>query len=57
MNTCDWKEDEEGNWHTDCDNIFVLTNGGPQANGMEFCCYCGERLKEVLFEPRKEEEK
>jgi len=44
---CRWFEDDDGNWHTDCDEIHVLIDGGPADNHMRFCCYCGAKLKEV----------
>lgn len=43
---CRWTEDEDGNWDTDCNNKHVLNDGGPKANGMMFCCYCGKHLQE-----------
>lgn len=43
---CNWREDDEGNWHTDCGNIFVLIEGTPAQNGLRFCGYCGQLLCE-----------
>jgi hypothetical protein len=43
---CRWTEDVDGNWDTDCDNRFVLTDGTPGDNKMRFCCYCGRVLKQ-----------
>jgi len=42
---CPWTEDEDGAWHTGCDNIFEFTNGGPEENDARFCLYCGERIR------------
>lgn len=44
---CNWREDVDGNWHTDCSQCFVLTSGSPDDNGMKFCCYCGSALVEI----------
>jgi hypothetical protein len=41
---CSWNADEEGNWETDCHNLHILIDGSPVDNGMEFCCYCGNKL-------------
>lgn len=43
--TCRWDEDIEGYWRTSCDNAFTFTDGGPDENGMMFCCYCGRSLQ------------
>ncbi|HXS04866.1 MAG TPA: hypothetical protein VN731_10345 [Rhodanobacter sp.] len=47
---CSWSQDQDGNWLTDCDNIFVITEGTPSENDMKFCCYCGEELAEHRFD-------
>lgn len=44
--TCDWREDEDGNWDTGCGQKHVLLDGGPTDNHMRYCCYCGSRLRE-----------
>lgn len=41
---CDWTEDEDGNWHTGCGEMFVFTTDGPVENKMRFCPYCGKAL-------------
>lgn len=53
--TCSWIVDEYGIWHTDCDKMFVINEGGPIDNGMKYCCYCGKELveDELLFETRE----
>lgn len=43
---CIWHEDSEGNWETDCGNMFVLNEGSPKHNKMKFCCFCGMKLAE-----------
>ncbi len=48
-NPCVWCQDEDGNWHTACDHVFVLNDGTPSENDMEFCCYCGKRLKQRIY--------
>lgn len=44
---CLWTEDIDGDWHTDCKDIFFDLNGSPTQNKMRFCCYCGRPLKEA----------
>ena len=41
---CHWHQDDEGNWETGCNELFIIPEGGPNDNGMKFCCYCGGRL-------------
>lgn len=41
---CEWTEDEDGNWTTECEHIFVLNEGSPVENEMQFCCFCGRSL-------------
>lgn len=53
---CNWTEDEDGNWSTDCGNAFVLNDGTPIENKMKFCCFCGDQLVEVRFGYDDEEE-
>jgi hypothetical protein len=43
---CAWTWSEEGAWATSCGNLFVLNDGTPKENGMNYCCYCGKKLKE-----------
>ena len=45
--TCEWAEDDNGNWFTSCDNAFTFIDGTPSENSMAFCCYCGCKLVEV----------
>jgi len=54
--TCDWKEDEDGNWWTECGNGFVLNNGTPADNDMKYCCYCGKRIWQICYVPESEED-
>lgn len=54
---CTWKEDADGNWHTGCNNIYVLEAGTPTENGFKFCHGCGKPLVEVPYvESTNEEE-
>lgn len=46
---CAWREDADGNWHTDCGHIFCFNDDGPIKNGFKFCGYCGSDLKEEPF--------
>lgn len=55
MRTCTWREDEDGNWCTECGNIFVLDGAPPEEHGMLFCCYCGGALKQKLNYEQREQ--
>lgn len=58
LEKCEWTQDgDEGEgWYTDCKRHFCLNEGGPKDNGMNYCCYCGRWLREILFEYDVEEE-
>jgi len=47
---CIWKEekgiDTDGVYKTDCDNMFTIMEGNPQANFFKYCPYCGKTIKE-----------
>lgn len=48
--TCQWKEDEDGNWWTGCGEGFVFTaDGGPFAHNFRHCPYCGKHTAAALF--------
>jgi len=47
---CVWTEDFGGTYATTCGDQHVLYEGTPAENGMNFCCYCGKPLAEVLWE-------
>lgn len=44
---CEWVADEDGIYHTTCQNSFVLNCDSPSENDMKFCCYCGGKLIEA----------
>lgn len=46
---CIWNQDREGTWETACDNRFMVNEGLPSENGMQYCCYCGRRVQEVAY--------
>jgi hypothetical protein len=54
--TCEWKEDEDGNWHTSCDEMFTFIDGKPRENYYKFCAHCGRHLVESVYvEPTDDE--
>ena len=45
---CEWIYDDDlGAWVTSCDKLFVLNDGTPAENNMQFCCYCGKSLAQI----------
>jgi hypothetical protein len=38
---CIWRENDDGNWETECDEIHVFEYGSPHDNNYIFCPYCG----------------
>ena len=41
---CEWAADEDGIWHSKCGSTWILTDGGPAENKMEFCLKCGKKI-------------
>lgn len=47
---CRWQSSGEGDiYETECGDTFQIFEGSPSDNHMEFCCYCGRKLKEEVF--------
>ena len=47
--TCNWTYDEWHDvWETECGGAFCIGEGKPSDNNMNFCCYCGRKLVEVI---------
>lgn len=49
IHPCEWAEDDEGAWDTQCGERFIFSADGPTENGMHYCCYCGRPLVEVKY--------
>jgi hypothetical protein len=49
---CAWRE-EDGCWVTDCHHEFVINEGTPRENDMQYCCYCGRTIEQ--FPEEKQE--
>ena len=47
--SCIWQEDEDGDWLTECGNIFILDTGTPANNEMIYCPYCGKKILEKQY--------
>ena len=43
---CTWTESVGGYWATDCGESFEIHEGGPDENGLRYCCFCGRQLIE-----------
>ena len=43
---CQWSETEEGNWISDCGEVFCMIEGTPAENKYSFCPSCGRILRE-----------
>ena len=46
---CYWAEDSDGNWETDCGNMFTLISGTPIENDFQYCPYCGKEIQERQY--------
>lgn len=51
---CNWEQNKDGFWETDCGEIFVINDGTPYDNKMIFCCYCGGVLLEKRYIEKEE---
>jgi len=53
---CQWTQDDDwensSDYKTKCGELFSITEDTPYDHGMKFCCYCGKRLVQVLFESK-----
>ena len=50
--TCTWHQDgdsDSGVYATSCRRFFNLTDGTPEDNKMQWCCYCGKKLVQELI--------
>ena len=47
--TCEWKEDKDGVWETECGNAFEVTTGTPAENYFEYCPFCGQVILECAY--------
>jgi hypothetical protein len=52
--SCDWEENKDGWWNTDCGNAFEFTHGSPIYNGFRCCPYCGKTLTETPYSDDEE---
>ena len=46
---CEWKleSDEWSTWATGCKSSFAFTEGNIEDNSLEYCPYCGHKIKEI----------
>ena len=56
---CIWKQNDpwtygNGTYDTCKDGMWSFTEGDVKDNRVEYCPYCGKRIKVVLFEEPKE---
>lgn len=48
--TCEWCQDGDGYWHTECGEIFVVCNcESLEDNNILFCHKCGGLIKDVGY--------
>ena len=46
---CKWEETQDGNWETECGNLFIFELGTPTENRFKYCPYCGKQLTEIRY--------
>lgn len=44
---CEWAQDIDGVWQTECGNMFCIDEGTPQENQLNYCPYCGKHLMQI----------
>jgi len=47
VHICDWRENDDGNWETECGQMFAFETGTPTDNKMKFCYCCGKPLRSI----------
>jgi hypothetical protein len=54
---CEWREDEDGGYYTDCGECFTPLNVGAGAlDWVRYCCWCGKPVRTVDYNPDDGEE-
>jgi len=48
---CLWIEDEDGVYQTSCLHSFEFMDGTPERNGIKYCPYCGNLIRQKAGEP------
>lgn len=48
-NVCEWNQDADGNWDTECGECFCFIDGTPTENKAMFCPYCGKPIREKRY--------
>lgn len=48
MEFCIWdqEDDDMEQWHSSCNELFTLNDGGPKSNRMKYCPFCGKPISE-----------
>ncbi len=51
-NTCIWHQDgnESEVYDTACKQTFCTLDETPKKSGFNYCCYCGKKLEQKLYE-------
>ena len=54
---CTWSNSEGSNeddydtqWETSCGGSFILNDGTPESNEINYCCYCGKPINQLVEE-------
>jgi hypothetical protein len=50
---CGWREDEDGNWTTDCGRVWTFIDGNPADNRAHYCMGCALPIEAIEY--REEE--
>jgi len=48
---CDWKQDDDGNWDTSCNQCVCFEHAPPFEQGYKFCHHCGLTINFIEHEP------
>lgn len=41
-------DDTDTHWETSCGQDFLLNDGTPDDNSMNYCCYCGKLIDQLV---------
>lgn len=54
---CEWLQDEwDDSYGTSCGNTYLIIDGTPEDNGMNYCTYCGGKLEAITTETQGKHE-
>jgi hypothetical protein len=51
---CDWKQDDDGNWDTSCNQCVCFEHAPPFEQGYRFCHHCGATINFITYKHKND---